>query len=106
MVLIVNLGLVGAALARLVVGTIDFVFLFLMSKKLVGFSLRDVGSSALTRPFAVACIPIICGLSLVLGTVPLGLKIGIFLISLMLYAMATWWVALDNQDRIILSAGR
>ena len=104
-VLIMKMGLVGAALARLVVTTIDVVCLFAMSKKLVGFSVRDVASSALVKSFAVASIPVVSGLLLVLATIPLSLKLAIFFISLMLYALATWWVALDDQDRLILSGG-
>ena len=103
-VLTLKIGLVGAALSKLAFWVIDFGCLFAMSKKLVGFLLTDAASSALVKSFAVATIPVIGSLLLFPANVPLNLNLALFFAVLILYAFATWQVAFDDQDRLVISA--
>jgi O-antigen/teichoic acid export membrane protein len=102
-ILTLRMGLVGVALAKFAVTLIDVVCLFVLSKRLVGFSFRDLTSSPLMKSFAVACIPIIGGLPFAVAAIPLGVELFVFAVSLAFYALATWKVAFDDQDRLIVS---
>jgi len=102
-ILTLRMGLEGAALAKLAITAVDVVCLFVLSKKLVGFSFRDLTPSPLIKSFAVACIPVLGGLPLVIAAIPLSVEISVFAVSLAFYALATWKVALDDEDRLIVS---
>jgi O-antigen/teichoic acid export membrane protein len=102
-ILTLKMGLEGVALAKLCITVVDTICLFIMAKRLVGFSFRELASPPLIKSFAVACIPTVCGLSLVIAPILLTVKLVLFLCSLALYCFVTWSVAFDDQDRLILS---
>ncbi len=97
-----RMGINGAALAKLLITLADFSFLYLFAWKMKAFSVRDVFSGPLMRAL-VASAALIFSVFLIESLHPkLIVSALLVVIVFILYALAFWLFAVDDEDRVTI----
>ena len=97
-----QMGISGAALAKLLVTILDCSVLYIIASRLRAFSVRDVASGPLFRAVLASG-----GLFAVVAAIEslharLFLTVPLLVVSFALYAVVFWVVSVDEDDRITL----
>jgi O-antigen/teichoic acid export membrane protein len=97
-----HMGISGAAVAKLVAGIIDTVFLFWFASRLKAFSLRDCFSGSLLRGLVSSAA--FAGAALAVKLSGVGLWTAAVLVAGcgLLYAVAFWLTATEEKDRVAI----
>lgn len=97
--LISIMGINGAAVAKLIIATVDAIFLFWFSKRLIGFSPRTLFSNILGRGIVVSAVFACIAYAIVVIFESFALNISLFIACVGVYSIAFWKFALDDKDR-------
>ena len=96
-------GINGAALAKLFVTILDFTVLYAFASKLKAFSIRDCFSGPLMRALLLSAA-LVAGVG---GIAALHTKLVVSVVLLIcafiVYAIAFWIFAVDEEDRIMIT---
>jgi O-antigen/teichoic acid export membrane protein/glycosyltransferase involved in cell wall biosynthesis len=99
-------GINGAAFAKLLLTLIDCFLLYTFASRLKAFSFRDLVSGPLFRAI-LASAGLLAAVFLIHSShVKLPIAAALTVFSFVLYAVAFWMVAVDEEDRIIISSLR
>jgi O-antigen/teichoic acid export membrane protein/glycosyltransferase involved in cell wall biosynthesis len=99
-------GINGAAFAKLLLTLIDCFILYAFASRLKAFSFRDVVSGPLFRAILVSAGLLAAIFFIRSSHVQLPIAAALTLFSFLVYAIAFWIVAVDEEDRNIISSIR
>jgi O-antigen/teichoic acid export membrane protein/glycosyltransferase involved in cell wall biosynthesis len=99
-------GINGAAFAKLLLTLIDCFILYTFASRLKAFSFRDVISGPLFRAI-LASVGLLAAVFLIRSShVQLPVAAALTVVCFLVYAIAFWMVAVDEEDRNIISSIR
>ena len=104
--LIKNHGINGAAFAKLLITILDCAALYVFASKLKAFSLRDCVSGPLVRAILMSGGLLALVFAVESMHLKLLLAVPLILLSFVGYALMFWAFAVDDEDRITISALR
>jgi glycosyltransferase involved in cell wall biosynthesis len=96
-------GINGAAFAKLVLTLIDCVLLYTFASRLKAFSFRDLISGPLFRAIVVSAALLAAVFLIRSSHVKLPVAAALTVFCFVVYAIAFWMVAVDEEDRNIIS---